>query len=157
MPAPDARLLPDILAARLAGGSVGVNPPGEVRVTFDAPTEQGEGLGAWLPSRLAGTALMPPGAAAFSAVNLRADGPFDAGPARVSVFDQTYGLEVDALFDISLIRRFDLRAMARLGLGSVERRLSVDVLEVEPFFATRGEAELADKPTPQAARTRMPR
>ena len=136
--APDGRLFPDDLRA-----SIGDTPEIETigsawRFTFrHAPSANDKEFDVWAAERLEATAWLSPDTGRFLRIDYRLPKTV-RGPegGRLLRFDQSYLLETDPEFGLSLITGLSVAFEARGGFQTIRRNYSYRILLTEVFFAT---------------------
>ena len=136
--APDGRLLPDDLRASI-GAEPQINVLGDAwRFTFrHAPSANDGEFDVWAAERLEATAWLSPQSERFLRIDYRLPRPV-SGPdgGRLLRFDQTYLLEPDPVFGLSLITSIRVAFEARGGFQTITRNYTSRILKAEVFFAT---------------------
>lgn len=136
--APDGRLLPDDLRASL-GDDVEVDVLGDAwRLAFEhTPSANDEALDLWVGARVEATAWLSPELGQFLRIDYHLPKPV-RGPegGRILSYEQSYFLEPDPVYNLSMITAFSLSFSARGGFQTIRQAYSMRVLELEVFFAT---------------------
>jgi len=137
-PAPDGRLLPDDLRASL-GDDVTVDDLGAAwRLKFEhTPSANDEALDLWVGARVDATAWLSPENGQFLRIDYHLPRPVrDPEGGRILTYDQSYYLEPDPVYNLTMITAFSLSFSARAAFQTVRQSYSMRVLELEVFFAT---------------------
>lgn len=141
--APDGRLFPDDLRASL-GKEVDVQDLGEAwRISFShVPSENDNAFDQWAVAQLEASAWIDPVADRFLRIDYRLPAPVK-GPegGRLTRLDQSWFLETDPLYDLSLITAFSIDFEARAGFSRIERNYVAKVTQAEVIFATQDARE----------------
>ncbi|MEO9971597.1 MAG: hypothetical protein ABJG15_17510 [Hyphomonadaceae bacterium] len=136
--APDGRLLPDDLRASL-GSDVKVDVLGDAwRLGFEhVPSANDEALDLWVGARVDATAWLSPELGQFLRIDYHLPKPV-RGPegGRILTYEQSYFLEPDPVYNLSMITAFSLSFSARGGFKTIRQSYSMRVLKLEVFFAT---------------------
>ncbi len=136
--APDGRLFPDDLQESIGDAVRLETIGGAQRFGFrHAPSANDGAFDIWAAERLSATAWLSPGTGRFLRIDYELPRPVD-GPegGRLLAFDQTYWLETDPAYGLSLITAIRVSFAARGGLRTIRREYSGRILKAELFFAT---------------------
>lgn len=136
-PAPDGRLFPDDLRA-----SIGETP--EIarlgpawRLQFKHEPSENDGLfDIWVAEQLEATAWLSPETGRFLRIDYELPKPVRLPEGgRLLRLNQSYILEPDPVYDLSLITAFSISLEARGGFKTERRTYSMQVRQMEVFFA----------------------
>ncbi len=136
--APDGRLFPDDLRASLGEEVSAEDLGGAWRLRFRHRPSANDGeFDVWAAERLDAVAWLDPVADRFLRVDYALPRPV-RGPdgGRLTRFDQSYFLETEPRFGLSLVTAFAIEIEGRAAFRRVRRSYSARVLEAEIFFAT---------------------
>ena len=137
-PSPDGRLLPNDLRASL-GRDLHVEDFGDAwRLGFEHTPSANDGeLDLWVGARVDATAWLSPELGQFLRIDYHLPKPV-RGPegGRILSYEQSYFLEPDAVYNLSMVTAFSLSVTARAGWKTVRQSYSMRVLKLEVFFAT---------------------
>ena len=137
--APDGRLFPDDLRASL-GHSVNIEDLGAAwRVRFHHTPSANDGeLDIWAAQRLAATAWLDPTGDRFVRIDYQLPEPV-RGPSggRLIRFDQSYYLETEPRYGMSIVTALTINLEARTPLRTFRRAYSAQLRDVDMFFASR--------------------
>lgn len=159
--APDGRLFPDDLRESL-GQAVEIEDLGSAwKLSFDhTPSANDGAFDIWAAGNLKAVAWLSPDRGRFLRIDYELPAPVD-GPegGRLLAYEQSYILQDDPVYQLSLITSFRLCLMARGFLRTEERSYDMQVRKAEVFFATpEDEARfIAAKGQVQADLTLSPR
>lgn len=146
--APDGRLFPDDLRASI-GDSPEISELGAAwKVSFRHNPSANDGLfDVWAAQRLEATAWLSPGAGRFLRIDYVLPKPARLPEGgRLMKYSQSYLLERDPVYDLSLITSFTTDFEARGGLRTERRHYTMQVRQMEVFFANpAAEAEFFEK------------
>ncbi|MEL7128056.1 MAG: hypothetical protein AAGK23_00775 [Pseudomonadota bacterium] len=136
--APDGRLFPDDLRASI-GTDIAVEEIGPAwRLGFrHAPSANDGAFDVWAAERLDATAWLAPEAGRFLRIDYVLPRPVN-GPegGRLLRFDQSYFLETDPTYNVSLVTALTVKFEARGGLRTIRKSYTARTLRAEIFFAT---------------------
>lgn len=136
--APDGRLFPDDLRASL-GQEVDVQDLGAAwRVNFShIPSDNDNAFDQWAIAQLEAVAWIDPVADRFLRIDYHLPEPV-RGPegGRLTKFEQSWFLETDPIYDLSLITAFSIDFEARAGFSRVSRTYKAEVTYAEIVFST---------------------
>ena len=136
--APDGRLLPDDLRASL-GEDLQVEDFGAAwRLGFEHTPSANDGeLDLWVGARVDATAWLSPDSGQFLRIDYHLPRPV-RGPegGRILTYEQSYFLEPDPVYNLSMISAFSLSFSAKAGWKTIRQSYSMRVLKLEVFFAT---------------------
>lgn len=137
-PAPDGRLFPDDLRASL-GTDVQVEDLGAAwRLRFThTPSANDGAFDVWAAQQLAASAWISPESGRFLRIDYTLPAPV-SGPegGQLLSYDQSYFLETDPEYDLSLITSYKLEFVARGALQRRRQTYTMRVQNAEIFFAT---------------------
>ena len=136
--APDGRLVPDDLRASLGRDVVVDKFEHAWRIGFQhAPSDNDGPLDLWVGSRVDATAWLSPESGQFLRIDYHLPKPV-RGPegGRILTYDQSYFLEPDPVYGLSMITAFSLSFSARAGFTTIRQNYAMRVLRLEVFFAT---------------------
>ena len=136
-PAPDGRLFPDDLRASLPKRVEGRDLGAAWRITFQHRPSANDGeLDRWAIGQLDATAWLDPERARFLRIDhaLRAPTPGPNG-GTLSAYRQTHFLETEPKWGLTYIARMEIELEARAAWRTIARRYTMQVTEVEVFFA----------------------
>lgn len=160
-PAPDGRLFPDDLRVSL-GRDVRVEDVGAAwKLSFEhVPSENDGPFDIWAAEKLRATAWLAPESGRFLRIDYSLPAPVD-GPegGRLLTYEQSYLLQDDPVYHLSLITSFQLTFEARGVFRKERRSYAMQTRNVEVFFATpEDEARFIDANRQTGADlTRFPR
>lgn len=136
--APDGRLFPDDLRASL-GEDLTVEDLGAAWKLYFRHTPSGNdgAFDRWAAAQLKATAWLSPDAGRFVRIDYTLPAPVN-GPegGRLLSYNQSYVLEVDPVYQLSLITSFQLSLEARGVFRKERRSYTMQTRNVEVFFAT---------------------
>lgn len=136
--APDGRLVPDDLRSSL-GQNLEVENFGDAwRLGFEhTPSANDSELDLWIGARVNATAWLSPDLGQFLRIDYHLPKPV-RGPegGRILSYEQSYFLEPDPVYNLSIVSAFSLSFSARAGFRAVRKSYSMRVLKLEVFFAT---------------------
>ncbi|MEL7548122.1 MAG: hypothetical protein AAGJ84_15825 [Pseudomonadota bacterium] len=139
--APDGRLFPDDLRESIGDGLEidTIGPAQRLRFRHSPSANDGE-FDIWAAERLSATAWLSPEAGRFLRIDYALPRPV-RGPegGRLIRFDQSYFLENDPEFGVSLITAISVDFEARGGFRRIAKNYRARILKAEVFFATREE------------------
>ena len=142
-PAPDGRLIPDDLRASL-GREVDIEDLGEAwRVSFShAPSANDDAFDKWAIAQLQASAWIDPVSDRFLRIDYSLPEPV-RGPegGRLTRLDQSWFLETDPIYDLSLITAFSIDFEARAGFSKVSRSYKAKVTFAEILFSNTAARE----------------
>ena len=136
--APDGRLFPDDLRASLGSDFLVSDLGAAWRVKFKhTPSENDGSFDVWAAEQLEATAWLSPENGRFLRIDYSLPAPVD-GPegGRLLAYEQSYSLEVDPIYQLSLITSYKLEFVARGVLRKERRQYSMQTRNLEVFFAT---------------------
>lgn len=136
-PAPDGRLFPDDLRASM-GKEVEVEDLGEAwRVHFShVPSDNDNAFDQWAIAQLEASAWIDPEANRLLRIDYSLPKPV-RGPegGRLTRLDQSWFLETDPFYGLSLITAFSINFEARAGFSKVSRSYDAKVTYAEIIFS----------------------
>jgi hypothetical protein len=136
--APDGRLAPDDLRASL-GQDMKIEDFGDAwRLGFaHIPSANDRELDLWIGARVEATAWLSPDLGQFLRIDYHLPKPV-RGPegGRILTYEQSYFLEPDPVYNLSMVSAFSLSFSARAAFKTVRQSYSMRVLKLEVFFAT---------------------
>jgi len=136
--APDGRLLPDDLRASL-GRDLEIEDFGDAwRLGFAHTPSANDGeLDLWIGARVDATAWLSPDRGQFLRIDYHLPKPV-RGPegGRILTYEQSYFLEPDPVYNLSMVSAFSLSFSVRAAFKTVRQSYSMRVLKLEVFFAT---------------------
>ena len=136
--APDGRLFPDDLRASF-GNELQVSDVGPVwKLAFQhAPSANDGAFDIWAAERLQATAWLSPVTGRFLRIDYTLPAPV-RGPegGKLLKYNQSYLIETDPVYKLSLITSYNLELEARGGLRTERRQYAMQMRNIEVFFAT---------------------
>jgi len=136
--APDGRLFPDDLRASLGTDFLVENLGAAWKLKFEhTPSANDGSFDVWAAEQLEATAWISPESGRFLRIDYELPAPVD-GPegGRLLSYEQSYFLEVDPDYQLSLITSYKLDLVARGVLRKERRQYAMQTRNVEVFFAT---------------------
>ena len=134
-PAPDGRLLPDDLRASF-GHDVEIDKFEHAwRIGFEhTPSDNDGPFDLWVGSRVDATAWLSPQSGQFLRIDYHLPKPV-RGPegGRILTYDQSYFLEPDPVYGLSMITAFSLSFSARAAFTTIRQNYAMRVLKLEVF------------------------
>ncbi len=138
-PAPDGRLFPDDLRESM-GPEVEVEDLGAAwRIGFKhRPSDNDGEFDVWAAERLSANAWLEPETQRFLRIDYTLPRPVRAPEGgRLVAYDQTYYIETEPRYGVSLVTAFSIEAEGRFAFRRIRRAYSARVTEIEVFFANR--------------------
>lgn len=136
--APDGRLFPDDLRASLGPAPFVQDVGAAWKVSFrHQPSANDRDFDIWAAEQLDATAWLSPEDGRFLRIDYELPGPVPIPEGgRLMRFEQTYLLEPDPVYALSLITSFRVDLEARGGFRTERRRYVMQTRNIEIFFAT---------------------
>ena len=157
--APDGRLFPDDLRASMGPAPTVLDAGAAWKVSFrHEPSGNDGAIDVWAAERLDATAWLSPETGRFLRIDYELPEPIriPAG-GRLMFYQQTYLLEPDPVYDLSLITSFKVQFEAKSLLRTTRRAFSMRTRNIEVFFATaEAEAQFLEDQSTQQARLDLP-